>query len=219
MKLLCITDLHGDRHVLQQILQAEADVDAVLLGGDITNFGSANEAVELVSLAQAHGPRVLAVAGNCDSAAIDERLTQLGVSLFRRAAVLDGVGFYGVSAMPPWHGTMYELTEQEIAEALEAGRSQLAPTDQVVVLSHSPPRATRLDRARSGDHVGSVAVRQMIERHPPSLVVCGHIHESRGIDTLGPTIVVNCGTAYQGHFAVAEVNQAVRVQLRTLSSR
>jgi Icc-related predicted phosphoesterase len=216
MKLLCITDVHSDDSMLLRILHAEDDVDAVLLGGDITNFGSAGDAERLVLRVQSFCPTVLAVAGNCDSADIDQRLTELGVSLFRRGVSIDGIGFYGASAMPPWNGGMYEMSEQEIGDGLDAGRSQLTRTDRVVVLSHTPPRATRLDRTRAGQHVGSVAVRQLIDRTNPSLVVCGHIHEARGVDRLGPTTVVNCGPAFRGCFAVAELNETVAVQLRAV---
>ena len=100
-KLLCITDLHGDSDALERILRAEVGADAVLLGGDLTNFGSANEAQRLIELAGSFCPTVLAVAGNCDSPAIEARLTQLGVSLFRRGVVLGPVGFFAPRPCPP----------------------------------------------------------------------------------------------------------------------
>jgi Icc-related predicted phosphoesterase len=186
----------------------------VLLGGDITSFGTPNAAEFLVQRAKQHGPQVLAVGGNCDSAAIDERLASLGVSLFGRGVMLQGVGFYGVSAMPPWTGTMYELSEDEIAQALRTGREQLTEPRLEIVLSHTPPRDTLLDRTHRREHVGSVAVRQFIEQVQPALVLCGHIHEARGIDRLGATTIVNCGPAFDGQYAVAEVNADVRVELR-----
>ena len=125
MRMVCITDLHGAPQALDRILSDAGPADVVLLGGDITSFGTPNAAEFLVRRAMEHCPQVLAVAGNCDSAAIDERLASLGVSLFGRGVMLQGVGFYGVSAMPPWTGTMYELSEDEIAASLGAGRGQL----------------------------------------------------------------------------------------------
>jgi hypothetical protein len=213
MKLVCITDLHGDGRALDRILDTAEAVDAILLGGDITNFGTVNQAEEFVCRAQRSCQLVLAVAGNCDSAPIDSRLVELGVSLFGRGVIVGGIGFYGVSAMPPWLGSMYELSEEEIAAALEAGRRQVAEADHTIVLSHAPPYGTRLDRTRGGSHVGSRAVRELIEQTGPLLVVCGHIHESHGIDRLGPTTMVNCGPAFGGHYALAHVDQTVRVEL------
>ncbi len=213
MRLVCITDLHGDPGALDRILADAGPADVVLLGGDITSFGTPNAAEFLVRRVLEYCPQVGAVAGNCDSVAIDERLAALGVSLFRRGVMVRDVGLYGVSAMPPWTGTMYELSEDEIAAALEAGRGQLAQPQREVVLSHAPPRGTRLDRTRRGEHVGSVAVRQFIEQVQPALVLCGHIHEARGIDQLGATTIVNCGPAFDGQYAVAELDVDVRVAL------
>jgi Icc-related predicted phosphoesterase len=215
MRVLCITDLHGRVAALDRIAQDAGEADVLLLGGDITDFGTPNVAEQLVRRAQQLGDTVFAVAGNCDSKAIDDRLTEIGVSLFGRGIVHQGVGFCGVSAMPPWMGNMYELTEAEIAEVLRKGHGQLTTRDQDVLLSHTPPRGTKLDETRTGDHVGSSSVREFIEFARPALVVCGHIHESRGIDRIGPATIVNCGPAYRGHYAVAEVNTEVTVELRT----
>lgn len=216
MNLLCITDLHGSQTALEAILAEAGPVDVILLGGDLTNFGTPNVAEEIVAAARSANPRVLAVAGNCDSPAIDERLAQLGVSLFGRGVIEGDAGFYGVSAMPPWMGTMYELSEEQIAAALEAGRRDVQGTPRAVVVSHPPPRDTKVDKTRGGDHVGSTSLREFVERTAPDLLVCGHIHEARGLDRIGPTTVVNCGPGFRGDYAVAHLeNSGVRVDLRT----
>lgn len=213
MRIVCLTDLHGAPQALDRILSHAGAADVILLGGDITSFGTPNTAEALVQQAMQFGGQVLAVAGNCDSAAIDERLAELGVSLFGRGVMLQGVGLYGVSAMPPWSGTMYELSEHELGAALWAGRGQLIQPQREIVLSHAPPRDTQLDRTRRGQHVGSLAVRQFVDQVQPALLLCGHIHEARGIDRLGATTMVNCGPAYDGYYAVAELDGGVRVEL------
>lgn len=219
MKLLCITDLHGRRSALQDIMADAGTADVILLGGDITDFDTPNVAEDLVRLAQDQCDTVFAVAGNCDSGEIDERLIEIGVSLFGRGAICEGIGFYGVSAMPPWTGTMYELTEDEIASALNRGYEQTRAASQQIMLAHPPPRDTRLDRVHNGRHVGSLSVRVAIETHKPGLAVCGHIHESRGIDRIGSATIVNCGPAFRGHYAVALVDSQVDVQLHTAKLR
>jgi Icc-related predicted phosphoesterase len=215
MRLLCITDLHGRISALERIMEDAGDADVLLLGGDITDFGTPNVAGRLVRCAQRQCGTVFAVSGNCDSKAIDDRLIELGVCLHGRGLVHRDVGFYGVSAMPIWRGNMYELTEAEIATALCTGHGQLTSRGQDVLLSHTPPRDSQLDKTRTGQHVGSVSVAEFIERAGPALVVCGHIHESRGIDHIGPATIVNCGPAYLGYYAVAELDTEVTVQLRT----
>ncbi len=44
--------------------------------------------------------------------------------------------------------------------------------------------------------VGSVAVREAIERHQPLLAVHGHINESRNAKKIGRTLCVNPGSSY-----------------------
>ncbi len=77
---------------------------------------------------------------------------------------------------------------------------------------HCPPYNTPIDVAPELDgtlkpkvsggggvsmvHVGSVAVRQAIERNQPLLGIHGHIHESRGFVKIGRTLCINPGSEY-----------------------
>ena len=58
-----------------------------------------------------------------------------------------------------------------------------------------------------------MALRALIDREQPDLVLCGHIHESRAIDELGPTTVVNPGPVASGHYALVRVDGDVAVEL------
>jgi uncharacterized protein len=216
MKLLALTDLHGDEAALDSILDAAGAVDAVLLGGDITHFGSPDDAQRLVRRPEEGGRRVWAVAGNCDSAAIEQRLIDLGVSLHGRGVVFQGLGLHGLGAMPPWRVGMYQYTEAELAEFLRAGHAQVAGAARRVVLSHCPPHGCRLDRTMVVRHVGSTALAEFIHETRPHLVLTGHIHEARGIDELDGTPAVNCGAARSGYYVLAEVDLDgdVRVELK-----
>jgi Icc-related predicted phosphoesterase len=219
IRILCITDIHGDRHAYRRIIDREAPgVDVIAIGGDITNFGTPEDAEWFIDQAVATGKMTVAVAGNCDSAQIDRYLVERGVSVAGFGKLIGRVGIYGVSAAPLWHGTMYELTEDELKIYLQHGREQLGGVDTEVILSHSPPRQTAVDRVRSGAHVGSSSLRELIEQTQPALVICGHIHEARGIDQVGKSVVVNCGPAFQGYYAVATIGDhgLARVDLRAV---
>ena len=74
-----------------------------------------------------------------------------------------------------------------------------------VLVSHTPPADTTLDRTVSGTHVGSRAVAEVIAGRRPRLFVCGHIHEGYGFevvrfgsDDCEPTLVVNAANANTG---------------------
>jgi len=217
MKLLCVTDLHQSSAALERILAdaaAAGPIDLLLLGGDITQFGPPEAAERLVRQAQAAGAPVLAVAGNCDSPAIDRRLVELGVSLHGRGLICGDVGIHGLSATPLWRSKMHQFTEEELAGDLRAGYAQVAGAAHQVVRAHAPPHGGKLDRTHFFQHVGSKALRAFIEETQPELVLCGHIHEGRGIEQLGRTTVVNCGAAFAGYYALAEVGGDVKVDLR-----
>jgi Icc-related predicted phosphoesterase len=72
---------------------------------------------------------------------------------------------------------------------------------------------TACDRLASGEHVGSTVIRTFIEREQPDLVLCGHIHESRGTDTIAAARIINPGPASAGHYALVEIDGRVEVRL------
>jgi hypothetical protein len=95
-----------------------------------------------------------------------------------------------------------------------AGWKDIQSARTTIFVPHAPPAHTKVDALANGDHVGSAAVRKFIEQHQPTLVVCGHIHEARGIDTLGNSILVNCGPAGKGYYAVITLGKEVHVEMK-----
>ncbi|MGH7495727.1 MAG: metallophosphoesterase family protein [bacterium] len=217
MRLLCITDIHSDRKRFEQILQREQEPDLLIIGGDFTNFGPPPEAEGLLDLALLHCPIVLAVAGNCDSSDIDAMLHRRGVSLHANGKEINGIGFFGLSAMPPWRGDMYEFSEKQLDFFLSQGYDKVKSLSRLVLVSHPPPHNTKVDRNASGRNVGSTAVRAWMDKAKPVLVVCGHIHEARGVDESGGTKIVNCGPARNGYYAVADVAEKVTIELKQIT--
>jgi Icc-related predicted phosphoesterase len=85
------------------------------------------------------------------------------------------------------------------------------PLDEAVLLFHTPPYGTLLDRAALDGkkvdhvpldvHVGSIALRRMIESRRPKLTLHGHVHEAARLsrswrDELGRTVML--GGAHDG---------------------
>jgi len=102
---------------------------------------------------------------------------------------IDGTQFFGLGAgvpITPWDWS-FDLDEQQASERL-AG----CP-DGAVLVVHSPPKG-HCDQSSAGDHLGSEAILEAIESKQPRLAVCGHIHESWGVESeVGPTSVINLG--------------------------
>jgi len=214
MRILAFTDIHGAYARVEETIRREP-ADVVIIGGDLTTVGTVKEAENAVNAFRAIAPQVLCVAGNMDLPEHDRLFERMGVSINSRGVVVDGVGFFGVSAGPesPLH-TPYEISEEEIARRALNGFNDVRHCKVKVFVPHPPPYGTRVDIVHSGIHVGSSAVRDFIEDHKPDVVICGHIHEARGKDMIEETIIVNCGPAGSGRYAVVDIGETISVTLR-----
>jgi Icc-related predicted phosphoesterase len=214
VRIAYVVDVHDRFEAVPEAVSRTGPVDVLVVGGDLTTFGTPDDAERAIELWRPLAPRILAVAGNMDSPEIDQRLVELGVSLDGRGVVLEDVGLFGVSAAP--HSplrTPYEVSDGELARSAERGLADVAGARLRVFCPHAPPYGTACDRLRSGEHVGSRELRAFVEREIPDLVLCGHIHESRGVDELGATRVVNPGPVAAGHYAVVGAGATVSVEL------
>ena len=214
MRILYVVDVHDRFDAVPRALAEIGPVDALVVGGDITTFGTPDDAERAIESWRALAPRLLAVAGNMDSPAIDARLVELGVSIDGRGGVVDDVGIAGVSAAPhsPLH-TPHEIPDEELGRRAAAGLAEIERCRIRILCPHAPPQGTACDRLRSGAHVGSAALRALVEKKQPDLVLCGHIHESRGEDAIGASRIVNPGPVASGHYAVLEIADTLQVRL------
>jgi uncharacterized protein len=203
LTVLAFSDLHGKFGVVKEALRHVGHADLLLIAGDLTTNGSRTEGEEALRILGKEGRPLLVVAGNMDPPSLDGLFLERGLTLNARGVTVGDVGFHGVSGGPlsPLN-TPNELAEEEILLRAEQGWQEVRGARTRVFVPHAPPSRTKLDRIWSGQHVGSTAVRRFIEERAPDLCVCGHIHESRGVDRIGPTTVVNCGAGGKGHYAL-----------------
>jgi uncharacterized protein len=215
MRILALSDIHGAYTKSEEILIRETKCDLILIGGDMTTHGSPMEAEGAMKRFQAYGKPVLVVSGNMDSPEIDDALMRIGCSINGRGVILENVGFFGVSAAPlsPLH-TPYEISEDEILRRAESGWNDVKSVRWKVLVTHAPPHKTKLDQIFLGRHVGSTAIRTFIDKYQPDGVICGHIHEARGTDTLGITRMINCGPVAKGYYAVVEIGETITMENR-----
>ena len=166
------------------------------------------------ALFRAAGIPALMMPGNDDEPMVRSLLAQGDwiVDAEGRRVELDGyqVISYGFATTTPWHSPR-EVTEEQMAAALDDLTAQLVPDQPAIFNLHDPPHASGLDlalkltsdlRVESGagqplvEPVGSTAVRAAIERVRPVLSLHGHIHESKAVGRVGRTVVVNPGSSY-----------------------
>jgi Icc-related predicted phosphoesterase len=67
--------------------------------------------------------------------------------------------------------------------------------------------------AISVDYEGMKPVRDFIEKKEPDIVLCGHIHEAKGIDRIRGTVIVNPGPVRHGNCATASFDNKIEVKL------
>lgn len=214
MKIVYVVDVHDRFAVVPRALSEIGAVDLLVVGGDITTFGTPDDAMRAIDSWRPLVPRILAVAGNMDSPAIDERLVELDVSLNGRGFALGDIGIAGVSAAPhsPLN-TPYEISDRELGARASAGLEEIKGCRVRLLCPHAPPHGTVCDRLRSGEHVGSLALRTLVEQEQPDLVLCGHIHEARGEDVIDASRIVNPGPVASGHYALVEIDGTITVTL------
>jgi Icc-related predicted phosphoesterase len=176
--------------------------------------------------------------GNDDQFEVDELIARAKRVELAEGKVVEVHGFEmistGWSNPTPWR-TYREEEEPALAARIESMVRQLsAPPERTIFNLHCPPRGTGLDDAPELDEelkpryaghahvpVGSVAVREAIERYQPALSLHGHIHECRASARLGRTLAINPGSAYeQGQLlgAVVDLDGSKKVKRFVLTS-
>lgn len=208
MRIVAISDIHGRIERLPVAEQDLRDADWVLLTGDITNFGRREQAVSMLGPIVELNDQILAVPGNCDYPEVESYLTEMGINLHAAARRADGVAIVGLGgSLPGPAPTPNEYSERQIEAFLQSALEGLEEDLPLILNSHQPPADTSADRLPDGSHVGSVAVRSFIEAQRPLACVTGHIHEGVGVDTIGPTQVINPGPLNTGRYAFLEVER------------
>jgi Icc-related predicted phosphoesterase len=145
----------------------------------------------LRTVERAFGVVVAFVPGNHDLR--DPPAHDAGVNVDGRYGVVSGFTIAGLGgAGPTPFGFPYEWSETEADASMRRALGESPPAVDIL-LSHTPPRSTPLDRTRRGSHVGSRTVRSWIARVRPRLFLCGHIHEAWGATTIDGVPCVNAG--------------------------
>jgi len=219
LRVFVVSDFHGSMKAFQEASSKAKDVkaDVVVVCGDITHFGSVQEARALLAPLVSLSLPLLFVPGNCDPPSLIGLEIEGTRCLHGTCEIYEDMAFIGVGGglISPFQ-TIFEMTEKQIMDVLAQGFRQVQKRRWLVLVSHHPPKNTKLDMVYAGEHVGSASVRQFIEEKKPSIVFCGHVHEARGVDQIGDTIIVNPGPARHGNCALADFNGKVEVKLEYL---
>ncbi len=205
MKILAISDPHGEYSKIKKMMEKAMPFDLIAIVGDLTNFGPDEKVEELMEL---FDKPVLAIPGNCDQRSIVKALeASKAINLHEKAEQVGDIRFIGLGGSNPTpFNTPFELSEGEIEKALEGmvcSAEKEGDCGTIVLLTHAPPHGAR-DELPFG-HVGSIAIQKFLDR--VDLIICGHIHEAKGFENVGKTTVVNPGEASKGSSALITIDE------------
>lgn len=199
MKFLVITDLHQNTSMLDRINAeiASSGAEFVLFLGDVTDFGTGEQAADIISKIES---KVYVIPGNCDPLDMPEKIRDVAVDMHGNATEIDGYRLVGLggSNITIFH-TAFELEEDALYEGLRKNASK-----GMILMTHAPSYGI-LDEIPSGANVGSPAVKRIVDEYEPILALSGHIHEAIGCKVIGKTTFVNPGPAKEGYMAVVDI--------------
>jgi Icc-related predicted phosphoesterase len=200
LRIAALADIHYGKHSRGELHDVFADIshraDVLLLCGDLTDYGLAEEAEQLATdLRAAVRVPMIGVLGNHDFESGEAKLVRqvienAGVTMLDGEAIeIDGVGFAGVCGFGGGFGRRMlnawgePLIKQFVQEALdhavrlEQAFGKLQSERRIAVLHYSPIRATVVgEDPEIFPFLGSTRLEEPINRFRVNAVVHGHAH-------------------------------------------
>ncbi len=199
MKFLVITDLHQNTSILDRINAeiAFSGAEFVLFLGDVTDFGTGEQAADIISKIKS---KVYVIPGNCDQLDMPEKIRGVAMDMHGNAVDVGGYRLVGLggSNITIFH-TAFELEEDALYNGLKRNASK-----GMILMTHAPSYGI-LDEIPSGANVGSPAIKRIVDEYEPILALSGHIHEAIGSKVVGKTTFVNPGPVKEGYMATVEI--------------
>ncbi len=199
MRIAAVGDLHVTKESAGQLRpyfgQLEGRADVLLLCGDLTDYGLAEEAVVLAKELAVVKLPVLAVLGNHDfHSGHPEKVTQILIDAGVRVLdgdthVIDDVGFAGIKGfaggfgrgtLGPWgEPTIKRFVKEALDEALklESALARLRADRRVALLHYAPIRETvEGEPLEIYPFLGCSRLEEPLERYPVTVAFHGHAH-------------------------------------------
>jgi len=162
MRILACADLHGHPDRIARVRALVAEHAPAVVLLP-GDLTHAGTGEDALDLLRALPVPVLAVPGNMDGPRAVAEIAGRGSLAGREPVVVDSVSFGG----------------PRVASFCD------------VLVTHEPPAGT-LDLTRTGQHIGTRTVSNLIATVRPRVLTCGHVHEAGGIERVADTLVVNC---------------------------
>jgi uncharacterized protein len=190
MKILALSDIHGDRSLVERMAKkaVENKVDLVLLAGDI--IGDNGEMEGLIGPFKKEGLEIGILPGNHEGLAEIGFLTE-HYNIKNMHGYIWKKGDVGIFGCGYGDVGIHQLSEKDFFNTLKNTHDSLGEVKKKIMLTHTEPSDTILTL---GMFPGSSGIRKAVEMFQPDFHLCGHVHETEGIeDVIGKTRVINVG--------------------------
>ncbi len=182
MRLVCISDTHGDHVGL-----ALPEGDVLIHAGDLSAHGRREETHEFMKWLGSRGfAKTLCIAGNHDTfmeqepAQTKQFAEDHGVELMNDSGIQwRGVNFWGSPITPRFFDWSFMRDPGEPIKA----HWRLIPEATDVLITHGPPLGIMDQVLRpngEGEHTGCPDLAERVRAVAPKAHIFGHIHEGRG---------------------------------------
>jgi hypothetical protein len=228
-KILLLSDLDGKPpNVADDDLET---ADFILIAGDIS-LGSKSESrfnKEITKISERFANKIVYFTiGNGDlESALHHNYPENMKLLHNKFILMDElkdtilIGFGGAKIGLRNAFAFEEDEMRSMIFSLFESQRKLYPNHRVLLMVHDAPNDTKCDLAFNQNHIGSVAIRDAVEKFKPDLVVCGHVHESAAVDTIGKSVIVNAGANDRGHYAIITINKdwGITAELKKITTK
>jgi Icc-related predicted phosphoesterase len=181
MRILAAADIHGSLEVYQWLIEQTPLADVFILAGDLFDADFEDQqrlqAQKILKILPRSNCPVYYIMGNDDNVALDYH-DALIMPLHDCRVVLDGYNIVGYQYTPPFMGETFVKEDSEIAADL---RLRDGVVDEATIFVTHTPACGSLDLC-NGEHVGSRAVADYLQRNPVMAHIHGHIHHAFGVD-------------------------------------
>ena len=186
MKILAVSDIHGDLGLVKKIqkLIDKEKVDLILLAGDQSWFEQEQKGLV--------GPLTkkpaLIIPGNHET---EETIKQWEkaypnlINLHKKSFEKKGVGFFCTGTLEWGMINKKSPTYKE----LKSSHEKIKHLKKKVMITHEPPAGSKVELL---GFPGTYGIKKAIDQFKPDFLICGHIHEAGGlIEKIGKTKVIN----------------------------
>jgi len=198
MKILAAADIHGSQFRMNILLKniEKYSPDIVIICGDITQFGPGELAKNFLDQITVE---TLAVTGNIDSLDVKKGIDESkATGIEMKKVVKKDISFVGTNGI--------EIKQIEFLD------NKKLIDKKTVLVTHVPPHGFQ-DKVFIGMHGGSKELRELVDKHKPRLVLCGHIHEDPGYVKDKSTVVVNSSMGKRGEGALIDIGEEISIKM------